>query len=129
MKWPAQRREAPLEGVPAARRQKNYASQSGYAYEYFHEGRRESGDGREYVFTASGDRKAWFTVSVVVPDASTGEWERLHGRPLQDNERFAVAKLALMEAFDLRETPQAMRAPVLVTPEQVEELLGRLGVE
>ncbi|MBI5085981.1 MAG: hypothetical protein HZB13_15460 [Acidobacteria bacterium] len=129
MKWPGQSRKAPLEGVPQSRRQKNYAAQSGYAYEYFHEGRRETGDGCEYVFTASGDRKTWFTVTVAVPEASTGAWERQHGRPLQSNERYAVAKMALMEAFDLRETPQAMRATVRVTPEQVEELLARLGVE
>ncbi|WP_321476757.1 hypothetical protein [uncultured Paludibaculum sp.] len=120
---------APLRGVPQIRRQKNYLAMSGYAYEYFYEGMREGFALREHVFTVSGDRKTWFEVLVLVPNSSVKTWEKAHGRPLADNERYAIAKMALFEAFDTRETPVEMRAPVDVGAEQVEDLLGRLGLE
>ncbi|QOY91478.1 hypothetical protein [Paludibaculum fermentans] len=120
---------APLRGVPAIRRQKNYLAMSGYAYEYFYEGLRDLPGRREHVFTVSGDRKTWFEVQVRVPGASVSAWEAGHGRGLADNERYAIAKMALFEAFDTRETPVEMNAPVEVSAEQVEELLGRLGFE
>ena len=118
-----------LEGRPAVRRQKNYMSLTGYAYEYFFEGLRQAGGRREYVFTASGDRKKWFPLSVFVPDSGVRDWERAHGRRLEDNERYAAAKMALFEAFDTRDNPQSMAAPVEVEEGQIEELLGRVGVE
>ncbi|MGJ5820932.1 hypothetical protein [Paludibaculum fermentans] len=120
---------APLRGVPAIRRQKNYLAMSGYAYEYFYEGMRDEASRREHVFTVSGDRKTWFPVQVLVPDASVTQWEAAHGRVLADNERYAIAKMALFEAFDTRESPAEMNAAVEVSAEQVEELLGRLGFE
>lgn len=114
------KKAAPLRGVPVVRRQKNYLAASGYAYEYFHDGWRALGDEREYVFTVSGDRKTWWPLSVfVVEDAM---------RTLAENERYGVAKMALFSAFDERESPAAMREPVRVTAGQVEELLGRLGL-
>ncbi|MBN9659013.1 MAG: hypothetical protein J0H49_12590 [Acidobacteria bacterium] len=119
----------PLRGVPAVRRQKNYLAMSGYAYEYFYEGMRDRSGLREHVFTVSGDRKTWFEVQVLVPASSVAAWETAHRRGLADNERYAIAKMALFEAFDTRETPLAMNAPVEVTAEQVEDLLGRLGFE
>lgn len=120
---------APLRGVPAIRRQKNYLAMSGYAYEYFYEGMRDHSGLREHVFTVSGDRKTWFEVRVLVPVESVAAWEAAHRRKLADNERYAIAKMALFEAFDTRETPVEMNAPVEVSAEQLEELLGRLGFE
>lgn len=120
---------APLRGVPAIRRQKNYLAMSGYAYEYFYEGMRDWAGLREHVFTVSGDRKTWFEVRVRVPAECVAAWEAAHRRGLADNERYAIAKMALFEAFDTRETPVEMNAPVEVSAEQVEELLGRLGFE
>ncbi len=114
------RKEVPLRGVPVVRRQKNYSAESGYAYEYFYEGLRDSGGVREYVFTVSGDRKTWFPLSVYVPDNAV--------QNLTGNERYAVAKMALFTAFDERESPAAMREAVRVAAGQVEELLGRLGL-
>jgi hypothetical protein len=114
------RQEVPLRGVPVVRRQKNYAAESGYAYEYFYEGRRDGGGVGEYVFTVSGDRKTWFALSVYVPEDAV--------RALSENERYAVAKMALFAAFDERASPAAMRAAVRVAAGQVEELLGRLGL-
>lgn len=114
------KKEAPLRGVPAVRRQKNYLAASGYAYEYFYEGLRVTGGIREYVFTVSGDRKTWFPLSVLVAEEAV--------RTLSGNEPYAVAKMALFGAFDERESPAAMREAVRVAAGQVQELLGRLGL-
>lgn len=114
------RKDEPLRGVPSVRRQKNYSAESGYAYEYFHEGWRPAGGAREYLFTVSGDRKAWFPLSVFVDEAAV--------RALAENERYAVAKMALFAAFDERESPAVMRDPVRVPAARVAELLSRLGL-
>lgn len=120
---------APLRAVPAVRRQKNYAAESGYAYEYFYEGLRDERGARHHVFTVSGDRKTWFETTVSVPDSAIDAWQRAHGRTLADNERYGIAKLALFAAFDERAEPGDLRAPIAVAPEQVAALLARLGVD
>lgn len=119
----------PLRAAPAVRRQKNYTAESGYAYEYFYEGLRDSGGARHHVFTVSGDRKTWFETTVSVPDSGIEAWQRVHGRALADNERYGVAKLALFAAFDERATPDDLRSPVVVAPGRVAELLARLGID
>jgi len=121
--------EAPLHGIPATRRQKNYSALSGYAYEYFFEGMRDTSAAREYIFTISGDRKTWFPLTVTVPHSSAQAWQQAHARPLAANERYAVAKLALFDAFDSRESPARMHEPISVTAAQLDELLARLGIE
>jgi hypothetical protein len=121
--------KAPLRGTPAVRRQKNYSAASGYAYEYLFEGFRDEGGCRCYVFTVSADRKAWFEITVLVEDRAIESWAAHHGRPLADNERYAVAKMALFEAFDERPDPGSMQKPVRVGPEEAEQLLSRLGLD
>ncbi|MBI4893149.1 MAG: hypothetical protein HY821_21175 [Acidobacteria bacterium] len=116
-----------LEGAPAVRRQKNYAGESGYAYEYFYEGKREWKQASQYCFTVSGDRKTWFETVVEVGHEVWASWGAAHGRELESNERYAVAKLALFEAFDGRETPDALRRPVVVSAAQAEAILEKLG--
>jgi len=123
------REPRPVRGVPAVRRQKNYSAASGYAYEYFFEGYREEGGSRCYLFTVSADRKAWFGLEVAVDERAVEAWARRHGRALADNERYAVAKMALFEAFDERPGPEAMRAVVRVDEAEAERLLERLGIE
>jgi hypothetical protein len=119
----------PLQGTPLTRRQKNYAAESGYAYEYFYDGFRDVAGVREHWFTVSGNRKHWFQTAVRVPESEVLAWESAHGRELAANERYAIAKMALFQAFDTRETPDALCEPVLVEAGQVQELLGRLGIE
>jgi hypothetical protein len=119
----------PLQGTPLTRRQKNYAAESGYAYEYFYDGFRDVAGVREHWFNVSGDRKQWFQTAVRVPDVAVRAWEIAHDRALAANERYAIAKMALFQAFDARETPDGLREPVLVEAGQVQELLGRLGIE
>ncbi len=119
----------PLHAAPAVRRQKNYSAASGYAYEYFYEGFRDEGGCRCHVFTVSADRKSWFELHVLVEDRAIEAWTARHGRPLAANERYAVAKMALFEAFDTRSGPGEMHAPVRVDTRAAERLLEQLGLD
>lgn len=119
---------APLRGVPQVRRLKNYSAASGYAYEYFFEGYRDLASAREYVFTLSGDRKNWREFRLVLPAEAVEPWQRQHERTLADNERYAVAKLSLFEAFDRIESPPLFPGTLTVTAEQLEQVLGRIGI-
>src|SRR4249920_1778924 len=97
------KKPAPLTGAPAVRRQKTYSAESGYVYQYFYEGQRsavrDGAGGTQYVFNVSADRKSSLPVSVFVSDAALESWQIQHARPLLSNERYAVAKLALFQAF------------------------------
>jgi hypothetical protein len=106
--------EAPLMGAPTTQRQKTYSADSGYVYLYHFQGFREDHRSWEYVFIVSGDRRQWFPVSVFVERETLRAWSREHARELGASERFAVAKIALRRAFDARQTPADMRAPVRV---------------
>jgi hypothetical protein len=118
----------PLKGRRDVRRLKFYTALSGYVYEYVYDGYRDDAGAREHVFQVSGDRKTWFALSVFVPAAALDTWERRHQRSLNEAERYAVAKMALFAAFDERDTPADLRAPVHITVEQVESVLDALGV-
>ncbi len=125
-------RRAPLAGAPAVRRQKTYSAQSGYVYQYFYEGQRQAGtrsaDGTEFVFRVSADRKTWMAISVVLAARSVQAWEHAHGRELSSTERYAVAKLALFQAFDERAAPALLRDEVLVRNADIEGIVERLGL-
>jgi len=125
------KKERPLTGAPAVRRQKTYSAQSGYVYQYFYEGQRPSSDdgGIEYVFDVSADRKTSAPVSVLVSSEAVESWQAQNGRTLSSAERYAIAKIALFQAFDERETPEAMREPVRVTPDSVREILATLNID
>ena len=127
------RKPQPLTGVPAIRRQKTYSGQSGYVYQYYFEGhrpyKRERDHGTEYVFDVSGDRKTSTPVSVLLSSAALEDWEGKHGRTLHASERYAIAKLALFQAFDERPSPAAMSADVGVRAADVEAILITLGIE
>jgi hypothetical protein len=119
----------PLRGVPAMRRIKNYAAASGYAYEYFFEGYRDHASAREYCFTLSGDRKTWRPFALTLPAAALEPWERGHSRKLADNERYAIAKTALFEAFDRIESPPLFPSEWTVDAAQVGDLAANLGLD
>jgi hypothetical protein len=118
----------PLRGTPAVRRMKNYAAETGYAYEYYYEGWRPSSGGERHVFSISGDRKNWATLEVRLERHAVERWEAAHAVKLHDRERYAVVKLALFEAFDGRATPREAAAPVLIDAAAVERYLERLGI-
>jgi hypothetical protein len=86
------------------RRLKTYASDTGRVYEYYFAGKRPAsaslGAAIEYQYEVSIDRRSAFAVSVFVLDEAVADWAARHGRPLDDNERYAAAKLALQRAMD-----------------------------
>ena len=123
------RRQKPLTGAPAAPRQKTYSAMSGYAYQYFYTGQRDIKEGIEFVFDVSADRKTSFQLSIIVRNSALAQWEQAHERPLESNERYAVAKLALFRAFDETDTPQGLLKPVHVDAKQVEEILESLDLD
>jgi hypothetical protein len=120
--------EKKLLGVPVVRRVKNYAAFSGYVYEYLFEGYRDEQQAREYVFSVSGDRKAWFAFQVRLAAGATEAWERERGCIVGDRERYALAKLALFSVFDERENPAQVRGPFEITSEMAADLLDKLDL-
>jgi len=126
------KKQVPLSGTPPIRRMKTYSAQSGYVYQYFYEGHRAyavSGDhGTEFVFHLSSDRKQWFDTSVLVSDASIAAWQQTHGRELTPTERYAVAKIALFQAFDERPDPAQLGGEIRVRAADVEGIVETLGL-
>ena len=124
--------ESPLTGAPKVRRLKTYSAQSGYVYQYCYEGQRRfqnSGEsGTEFVFRLSPDRKTWQPCKVLLPDGAVKSWEAAHERALSPTEQYAIAKMALFQAFDERETPALMRADVLLRNADVEGIVESLGL-
>jgi hypothetical protein len=111
---------------------KTYSAQSGYVYQYFYEGQRpyDSGAerGAEYVFQISADRKNWSDAGVLVADAALHAWQEAHGRELSSTERYAIAKMALFQAFDERSAPTEMAAEVRVRAADVEGIVEMLDL-
>jgi len=122
----------PLTGTPTVRRAKIYSSQSGYVYEYYYEGRRDfragNEHGTEFVFSLSADRKNWRSTSVLVSDGAVRAWESSHARQLSSTERYAVAKVALFQAFDERPEPALMHDEVRVRNADVEAIIETLDL-
>jgi hypothetical protein len=111
---------------------KTYSAQSGYVYQYFFEGHRDyraSDDhGVEFVFTISSDGKTWNQASVLVSEPAVLEWQRAHTRELSLTERYAVAKIALFQAFDERPDPAQMRGEVRVRNADIDGIIETLGL-
>ena len=130
--WLRKKKEAPLTGAPAVRRQKTYSAESGYVYQYFYEGQRaaerDGSAGTQYVFSVSSDRKSSGPVSVFLSEQALGSWQIGHGRQLVSTERYAVAKMALFQAFDRRADPSQMNEEVRVMAEDVEAILATLDI-
>lgn len=126
------KKKAVLTGVPAVRRMKTYSAQSGYVYQYFYEGHRDfraSGDsGMDFVFSISADRKAWHETSVLLSDAAVQSWEQDNQRSLTPTERYAVAKMALFQAFDERANPALLKDTVHIRPADIQAIVETLGL-
>lgn len=122
----------PLTGAPATPRLKIYSAQSGYVYHYFYEGRRALGSGAasgtEFVFRVSADRKSWSFVAVRLAEAALVNWQAAHARSLSPTERYAIAKLALFQAFDER-APERISDAVRVRAADLDDIVATLGFE
>jgi hypothetical protein len=123
---------APLRGAPAVRREKSYSAQTGYVYQYYYEGYRESDRGgrrgNEHVFHVSSDRKRSFPLTVFLARAVVEGWESRHGRALSPTEQYAAVKLTLFQVFDDRAELGAATADVEVDPAGIEAHLETLGI-
>lgn len=126
-------KKAPLAGAPRIRRQKTYSARSGYVYQYFYEGQRpleRAGEpGIEFVFRVSSDRKTFFDVPVVLGEPALAGWQQRQGRLLNSTERYAIAKMALFQAFDERENPALMKLEVQVRAADVDAILEALELD
>ena len=80
------------------------------------------------MFNVSADRKSSFPVSVFLSDEAVESWQREHARELGSTERYAVAKLALFQAFDQRDSPAAMSEEVVVQASDVAAFLATLDI-
>jgi hypothetical protein len=126
------KKNAALTGAPAVRRLKTYSAQSGYVYQYFYEGHRPfrgAGEsGAEFVFSISADARNWRPASVILADAAVRAWETAHRRQLSSTEHYAIAKMALFQAFDERPLPAQMKDEVRVRAADVEAIIETLGL-
>jgi hypothetical protein len=115
-----------LTGAPAARRVKTYSAQSGFSYDYWYEGHRpyrsRGETGTEFVFSISSGRAERIAASVFLSEAAVRVWEQAHARHLSATELYALAKMSLFQAFDERERPELMKAPVLIRAADIEAI-------
>jgi hypothetical protein len=101
-------------------------------YQYFYEGQRQyeagTDNGTEFVFNISADRKNWDMLSVLVSETAVRAWETANGRELSRTEWYAIAKIALFQAFDERASPSLMSEPVKVRTADIDAIVETLGL-
>jgi hypothetical protein len=117
------------------RRLKTYSGAQGYVYEYYFVGKRAAlpddseAPATEFVFDVTSDRKVTYAVSVFLPARAVAAWNEAHGRPLNDAEQYAAAKMRLFRAFDDLEDVKARGRRLSIDGALLEEALASLGVE
>jgi len=67
-------------------------------------------------------------VSVVLPEASLASFERDAGRRLAENERYGVAKMALLRLFDTSEQPEDLAGGARIDEAHAREYLQVLDL-
>lgn len=117
------------------RRLKTYTAQTGYVYQYYFVGQRETlasdpeAPATEYVFDVTSDRKTLFAVSVFLGPQALETWAQVRGRKLTDPECYAAVKLRLMQAFDeitnMLESGRRLR----IEPAEICNLLESIGID
>lgn len=119
----------------AVRRLKTYTGAQGYVYQYYFVGKRPAladdaeAPTTEFIFDVTSDRKLTYAVSVFLPERTCGAWSQKHGRPLNDAEQYAAAKMRLFRAFDELDDVKAQGRRLGIDPGLLEETLASLGVE
>ncbi len=117
----------------AVRRIKTYTGETGRVYQYYFVGERPSlpqeasAPATEYVFDVSTDSKITFAVSVFLPRDAVESWAQAHGRGLTDAERYAAAKVRLLQGFD--QTPDMLQdgRHLAIEAADLEGILASLG--
>ena len=113
------------------RRLKTYTAETGFVYQYYFVGSRPAlhEESTEYVFDVTPDRKLTFSVSVFLPSNTVADWERRHERKLIEAEQYASVKMRLFAAFDAVENLMETGRTLRIGPEEMEELLAKVGVD
>lgn len=117
------------------RRVKTYTGALGYVYQYYFVGKRAAlaedpeAPATEFIFDVTSDRKVTYSVSVFLPQGPVASWNAAHGRPLNDAEQYAAAKLRLFRAFDELEDVKSQGRRLSINSSLLEEALSSLGVE
>lgn len=118
-------KEAPLRGARPVRREKTYSADSGYVYQYFYEGYRETKQddesGTVHVFSVTSDRVSRFPINLFVPQQVIEAWQSKNERELTPTEQYAVVKMTLFEVFDERTDFDGSPWNTNVTLENIEE--------
>jgi hypothetical protein len=113
-----------LKGAPVRARIKTYTSELGQTYRYVYRGYRESAGGRDFVFQILLQQSPR-EVGVRVLDSEVSVCSGILGRDFAPQERYAVAKMALFEAFDLGTANR--EAHFTPSASDMEKYLARLG--
>ncbi len=117
-----------------AHRYKFYAAETGTAYQYFFAGSRRinrpegQGAGNDYIFVVTPDQRPPFILRVFISERALGVWRQTHGRDLDSNEIYAVAKMRLFRAFDEIDGLRGEWLNLLVDEGNVMELLAPLNL-
>ncbi len=117
-----------------ARRYKLYAAETGTAYQYFFASSRRvnrpegQGAGSDYIFVVTPDQRPPFILRVFISERGLEVWRQAHGRALDSNEMYAVAKMRLFRAFDEVDSLRGDELNLLVDESNVEELLEPLNL-
>lgn len=98
----------PLREFVLSQRLKHYSAASGVVYQYVFRGKQ----GDAHVFEVNADRQPAFPVRVEIGPAEIQFCEGRLGFALRWNDEYALAKLALFDAFDERENAAAMQESV-----------------
>ena len=120
---------------PPVRRVKTYTGAQGYVYQYYFVGQRPAlpddpeAPATEFIFDVTSDRKLTYAVSVFLPEKVVSAWAAKHGRPLNEAEKYAAAKLRLFRAFDEIEDMKTCGRRLTIDLGLLEEALASLGVE
>ena len=117
------------------RRYKSYQAETGISYQYFFDARHAvvrpegQGAGSDYEFVVIADQSPPFTLRVFVSERGLAAWREAHGRELDSNEQYALAKMALFHAFDASGNLRANALGTIVDETNVQDLLEPLNLE
>ncbi len=115
------------------RRIKTYTAETGYVYQYYFVGERPSlpqetdGPATEYIFDVSTEAKITFSVSVFLRHDAVESWAQAHGRGLTEAERYAAAKVRLLQGFDQTSDMLQEGRHLSIGAADLEDILANLG--
>lgn len=117
------------------RRLKTYTAETGFVYQYYFVGKRQAlahdpaAPATEFVFDVTSDRKQTFAVSIFLRDEAVAAWQAHHSRNLVEAEQYAATKVRLFRAFNEIDDLLGQGRRLIISAEELEELLAELGVD